>query len=107
MSSLGTIMAALLLVLIRVSPSVAVPRADEEFLTLSDVHSPQPRPSDRQSLTAEVIGMKARSGMLLAVAAAGLMLAGCGPTYVGMRVGPPPPRPVTGYVGVAPGRGYV
>ena len=51
--------------------------------------------------------MKPRSGMLLAVAAAGLTLAACGPSYVGMRIGPPPPRPVTGYAGVAPGPGYV
>ena len=50
--------------------------------------------------------MKAKSGMLLAVGFAGLMLAACGPGYVGMRVGPPPP-PVYGYAGVAPGPGYV
>ena len=33
-------------------------------------------------------------------------LAACGPAYVGARIGPPPP-PVVGVVGVAPGPGYV
>ena len=51
--------------------------------------------------------MKATTGMLLAVACAVLTLAACGPAYVGMHVGEPPPRPVMGYVGVVPGPGYV
>ena len=51
--------------------------------------------------------MKARFGSLMAIGAAALALAACGPTYVGMRVGPPPPVPYNAYVGVAPGPGYV
>ena len=51
--------------------------------------------------------MKLRFGTMPAVAFAALTLAACGPAYVGMRVGPPPPVPVNAYRGAAPGSGYV
>ena len=51
--------------------------------------------------------MKTKIGSLLATGCVALVLTACGPSYVGMRVGPPPPAPVSGYVGVAPGPGYV
>jgi hypothetical protein len=51
--------------------------------------------------------MKAKFGTLLAAGFAALTLAACGPSYVGMRIGPPPPVPVNAYMGVAPGPGYV
>jgi len=46
-------------------------------------------------------------GMTLAIGFAALTMAACGPTYVGMGVGPPPPRPVVAYRPAAPGYGYV
>ena len=51
--------------------------------------------------------MNARWKLLPAIGVAALGLAACGPGYVGMRVGPPPPRPAYGVIGVAPGPGYV
>lgn len=50
--------------------------------------------------------MKGTIGMVLLVGLAAWTLTACGPSYVGVRVGPPPP-PVAGYVGMAPGPGYV
>ena len=52
--------------------------------------------------------MKAKYALLTAVVSAGLALSACGggSTYVAARIGPPPP-PRAGFVGVAPGPGYV
>jgi hypothetical protein len=51
--------------------------------------------------------MKRQIGILASTVLAGLALAGCGPSYVGVRVGPPPAPRSVGYIGVAPGPGYV
>jgi hypothetical protein len=51
--------------------------------------------------------MNARIGTFLAVAWAELAMNACGPAYVGVRTARPPPRPAMGYVGVAPGPGYI
>jgi hypothetical protein len=52
--------------------------------------------------------MNAKLGLFAATTLMGLLLAACGPSYTAVRVGPPPPRPAAvGYVGVAPGPGYV
>lgn len=53
-------------------------------------------------MTLKYVGL---TGVLLGVSA----LVGCGGAYysAGVNIGPPPPPPVYGYVGTAPGPGYV
>src|SRR5690349_10859970 len=69
--------------------------------------TPQPALDLHGSIAVGRCTMKARWKLLPAIGVAALGLAACGPSYVGMRVGPPPPRPAYGVIGVAPGPGYM